>query len=74
MSTAKLLSASLTCRPKTYCVKEVVGDNVVLSYQTPNEGWTCMFEVHRYMLLHMECHQAAVEKYQEQVLDLCNNW
>jgi hypothetical protein len=74
MSTARLSSASLTCRPKTYRVKEVVGNNVVLSYQTPNEGWTCTFEVHRYMLLCVERHQAVVEKYREQVLDLCNNW
>jgi hypothetical protein len=65
--------SSLTRRPKAYRVEEVVGDNVVLSYQTPNEGWTCTFEVHRYMLLCVERHQAAVEKYREQVLDLCDN-
>ncbi|KAL3807396.1 hypothetical protein ACHAXA_006664 [Cyclostephanos tholiformis] len=65
--------APLTRRPKVYRVEEVVGDNVVLSHQTPDEGWTCTFEVHRYMLLCVERHQAAVEKYREQVLDLCDN-
>ncbi|KAL3764536.1 hypothetical protein ACHAW5_004800 [Stephanodiscus triporus] len=63
---------SLTCRPKTYRVEEVVGDNVVLSYQT-SEGWQCTFEVHRYLLLCVERYQGAVEKYREQVLDLCDN-
>jgi hypothetical protein len=66
-------SSSLTRRPMTYRVEEVVGDNVVLSHQTPNEGWTCTFEVHRYMLLCVERHQGAAEKYREQVLDLCDN-
>ena len=63
---------SLTRRPKTYRVEEVVGDNVVLSYQT-SEGWQCTFEVHRYILLCVERYQGAVEKYREQVLDLCDN-
>ena len=72
-STPRPSSASLTCRPKTYRVEEVVGDNVVLSYQTPSEGWQCTFEVHRYLLLCVERHQAAVEKYREKALDLCDN-
>jgi hypothetical protein len=36
-------------------------------------GGNGTFEVHRYLLLCVERHQAAVEKYQEQVLDLCDN-
>jgi len=64
---------AVVCRPKTFCVEEVVGDHVVLSYQTPIENWKCTFEVHRYLLLCVERHQAAVEKYREQVLDLCDN-
>jgi hypothetical protein len=66
-------SKAVLCRPKTFCVEEVVGDHVVLSYQTPVENWKCTFEVHRYLLLCVERHQAAVEKYREQVLDLCDN-
>lgn len=64
---------SLTCQPKTYRVEEVVGDHVVLSYTTPIEKWQCTFEVHRYLLMCTERHQAAVEKYREHVLDLCDN-
>mmetsp|Transcript_35274 Transcript_35274/g.75309 ORF Transcript_35274/g.75309 Transcript_35274/m.75309 type:complete len:788 (+) Transcript_35274:203-2566(+) len=67
------LSSSLICRPKRYLVEEVVGDHVILSYRTPAEGWTCTFEVHRYLLLCVECHVACVEKYRERVLDLCDN-
>ena len=61
------------CYPKTYIVEEVVGDHIVLSYTTPIENWTCTFEVHRYLLLCIERHQATVEKYKERVLDLCDN-
>jgi len=63
---------SVVSHPKKYRVEEVVGDHVVLSYQTP-ENWLCTFEVHRYLLLCVERHQAAVEKYKERVLDLCDN-
>jgi hypothetical protein len=63
----------LISHPKKFLVEEVVGDHVVLSYQTPNENWHCTFEVHRYLLLCVERHQAAVEKYKDQVLDLCDN-
>lgn len=60
-------------RPKPYRVEEVVGDNVILSYQTPNEGWQCTFEVHRYLLLCVERHQPSIEKYREQIMDLVDN-
>ena len=60
-------------RPKPYRVEEVVGDNVILSYQTPNEGWQCTFEVHRYLLLCVERHQPSMEKYREQIMDLVDN-
>ena len=60
-------------RPKLYRVEEVVGDNVILSYQTPNEGWQCTFEVHRYLLLCVERHQPSMEKYREQIMDLVDN-
>ncbi|KAL7529870.1 hypothetical protein ACHAXR_007027 [Thalassiosira sp. AJA248-18] len=73
-SSSHTTASSLTCHPKTYRVEEVVGsDHVVLSYQTPVENWQCTFEVHRYLLLCVERHQAAVEKYRERVLDLCDN-
>ena len=60
-------------RPKPYRVEEVVGDNVILSYQTLNEGWQCTFEVHRYLLLCVERHQPSMEKYREQIMDLVDN-
>lgn len=73
LSSSTPFTKTVSCRPKTFCVEEVVGDHVVLSYQTPVENWKCTFEVHRYLLLCIERHQAAVEKYREQVLDLCDN-
>jgi hypothetical protein len=60
-------------RPKLYRVEEVVGDNVILSYQTPNEGWQCTFEVHRYLLLCVDRYQPSMEKYREQIMDLVDN-
>jgi len=59
--------------PKTFRVEEVVGDIVILSYTTPIENWQCTFEVHRYLLLCVERHQAIVEKFKEQTLDLFDN-
>lgn len=67
------LSSSPTLCRKTYRVEEVIGDHVVLSYDTSLEKWHCTFEVHRYLLLTVERHQALVEKYRERVLDLCDN-
>ena len=64
--------ATVTSRPKTYRVEEVVGDHVVLSYDTP-ENWLCTFEVHRYLLFTVERHQAVVEKAKEHVLDFVDN-
>lgn len=72
-SSSTSIAKIVSCRPKTFCVEEVVGDHVVLSYRTPVENWNCTFEVHRYLLLCVERHVAAVEKYREQVLDLCDN-
>jgi hypothetical protein len=53
-------------------VEEIVGDHVVLSYQTP-ENWNATFEIHRYNLLvtHRQC--GTVEKVKEHVLDFCDN-
>eukprot|EP01082_Thalassiosira_pseudonana_P005669 g5637.t1 g5637 contig2:957270-959428(+) len=66
-------ASSLVCQPKQFRVEEVVGDHVVLSYQTPNEGWTITFEIHRYNLLCTHRHQAVVEKYKDLTLDLVDN-
>ncbi|KAL9183065.1 LOW QUALITY PROTEIN: hypothetical protein ACHAXT_004852 [Thalassiosira profunda] len=78
-SSASLSSAApsyvptLRSLPKTFRVEEVVGDHVVLSYTTPKENWHCTFEVHRFLLLCVERHQAVVEKYKERALDLADN-
>ena len=63
---------TVTSQPKTYRVEEVIGDHVVLSYETP-ERWLCTFEVHRYLLFTVERHQAVVEKAKEHVLDFVDN-
>ncbi|KAL7544782.1 hypothetical protein ACHAWF_008148 [Thalassiosira exigua] len=64
---------SVSVRPHTYRVEEILGDRVVLSYRTPDEGWDCTFEAHRYLLLTVERHRAVVERYREAALDLCDN-
>mmetsp|Transcript_4041 Transcript_4041/g.8569 ORF Transcript_4041/g.8569 Transcript_4041/m.8569 type:complete len:669 (+) Transcript_4041:101-2107(+) len=63
----------LSSQLKQFRVEEVVGDHIVLSYQTPDEGWSCTFEVHRYLVLCTHRHQAALERYREHVLDFCDN-
>ncbi len=63
----------LSSQLKQFRVEEVVGDYVVLSHQTPDEGWSCTFEVHRYLLICTHRHQAALERYREHVLDFCDN-
>ena len=72
-SCSTMKNPSVTAQPKKFRVEEVVGDHIVLSYQTPNEGWLCTFEVHRYLILCTHRHQAAVEKCREHVLDFCDN-
>jgi len=66
------------CRPsdvfpipiaETFLVDEVQGDTLYLSYSCP-EGWFSTFAVHRYMTICAERHQAALELYQEQLLEL----
>lgn len=53
-------------------VIDVVGDDVVLSYRTKDENWTCTFNVHRYMLISVERYVSALEIYQEEIVDLSN--
>jgi hypothetical protein len=53
----------------SYRVDEVVGDNIILQYPTP-EGWLCTFQAHRFMLICVERHQGAVEVYQEELANL----
>ena len=72
LSSAYSRSTPFVLHPKSFTVDEVVGENVVLSYKTP-EGWTCTFEVHRYLLLCIGRYQPVVEKCKDQVLDLCDN-
>ncbi|EJK43987.1 hypothetical protein THAOC_37517 [Thalassiosira oceanica] len=71
-SSQSSVTTTVTSQPKTYRVEEVVGDHVVLSYESP-ERWLCTFEVHRYLLLTVERHQAVVEKAKEHVLDFVDN-
>ena len=53
----------------TFLVDDVQGDEIVLSYTSP-EGWLCTFQVHRYMIICAERHQAALELYQDQILEI----
>ena len=52
-----------------YKVSEVDGDNVILSYESP-ERWVCSFQAHRYMLLCEERHHGAVEICQDELASL----
>ena len=49
-----------------YQVAGVNGDNVILSYESP-EGWVCSFQAHRYALLCEERHHGAVEFCQDEL-------
>ena len=51
---------------EAYRVEEVISDNVILSYTTP-EGWLCSFQAHRFMLICEERRQGAVELCQEEL-------
>jgi hypothetical protein len=53
----------------TFVVDEVKGEFVYLSYSCP-EGWICCFGVHQYTIITAERHQAVLELYQEQVLEI----
>jgi hypothetical protein len=52
-----------------YQVAEVDGDDVVLSYLSP-EGWVCSFQAHRYMLICEERHVGAMEICQDELASL----
>jgi hypothetical protein len=53
-------------------VIDVVGDDVILSYRTKEENWTCTFNVHRYMLISVERYVSALEIYHEEIFELSN--
>jgi len=53
-----------------FFVEHVKGNDIFLSYYTPYESWLCKFKVHRYMVICAERHRAALELYQDQILDL----
>lgn len=56
---------------KVFRVDETVNENeVFLSYRTKPEGWTCTFTAHRYMLIAVCRYHTAVERYQEELMDL----
>lgn len=55
-----------------YNVEEVIGDEIILSYITPAEHWKCTFQAHRYMLISVERHSNAVERYQDELMELAN--
>lgn len=66
------------CNPKdlypapiaiSYRVDELDGDEVILSYTSP-EGWLCTFKAHRYMLICAVRHQAAIERYEAEVIEI----
>jgi len=52
-----------------YRVDELDGDEVILSYTSP-EGWLCTFKAHRYMLICAVRHQAAIERYEAEVIEI----
>lgn len=52
-----------------FCVDGLDGDFVVLSYTT-DVGWVSTFQVHRFTVISAIRHQAAIEQYQEQLLEI----
>jgi len=57
-------------KSQIFRVKEVAGDEIVLSYITALEQWKCTFQVHRFMLISVERHLSAVERYQDELISL----
>ena len=60
-------------RNQIFKVEEVIGDETILSYVTPVERWRCRIKAHRFMLISVERHVTAVERYQEELFELTNN-
>mmetsp|Transcript_34609 Transcript_34609/g.69916 ORF Transcript_34609/g.69916 Transcript_34609/m.69916 type:complete len:547 (+) Transcript_34609:105-1745(+) len=54
---------------EVYRVDDLDGDDVVLSYTSP-EGWLCTFKAHRYMLICAVRHQAAIERYEAEIIEI----
>uniref|UniRef100_A0A7S4JN92 U-box domain-containing protein n=1 Tax=Odontella aurita TaxID=265563 RepID=A0A7S4JN92_9STRA len=54
---------------QTFRVDDVDGDEVILSYKSP-EGWLCTFQAHRFMVVCASRHQAAVERYRDEMAKL----
>jgi hypothetical protein len=57
-------------RSQIFRVEEVLGDDMILSYITALEQWKCVFQVHRFILISVERHVSAVERYQEELISL----
>mmetsp|Transcript_5915 Transcript_5915/g.11178 ORF Transcript_5915/g.11178 Transcript_5915/m.11178 type:complete len:320 (+) Transcript_5915:343-1302(+) len=51
----------------------MANDEVILSFVTPVENWKCIIQVHRFMLISVERHVSAIERYQEELLNLTFN-
>jgi len=54
---------------KIFRVDNIHEDEVTLSYRTP-EGWTCNFTAHRFMLITVNRYNTAIERYQEEIIEL----
>lgn len=52
-----------------YRVDELDGDDVILSYTSP-EGWLCTFKAHRYQVICAVRHQAAIKRYEAEVIEI----
>jgi U-box domain. len=57
-------------KSQVFRVDHVMGDEVILSFITPVENWKCTFQAHRFMLIPVERHVSALERYQEELLNL----
>ncbi len=45
-------------------------DLLVLSYRSKREDWYCTFIAHRFMFISVERHVTAVERYQDEIIDV----
>jgi hypothetical protein len=57
-------------KSQVFRVEHVMGDEVILSFITPAENWKCTFQAHRFMLISVERHVSALERYQEELMNL----
>jgi len=54
----------------SFRVDDIIGDDVYISFRTYPENWLSTCKVHRFMVLCEQRHQTAVERYQDEIIQV----